>query len=157
MPPGKRRMGKVETPKWCLGRNRGRGVVIALAGRRIDSEDALVRRFPLQNAGMVSARIDTCFLRENPIAVVCSAACGADLIAVEVAARHNIRCRLVLPLPIAQFRARSVADRPGNWTPLFNRACARARRRNDLVLLSSGESEASFAKANEGILDEAMS
>ena len=55
--------------------------VAALAGRRIDAADAAGARFPLANAEVVRARLQALLRAEQGRALVCSAACGADLIA----------------------------------------------------------------------------
>jgi hypothetical protein len=60
-----------------------RGAVIALAGRRIDAIDAKAARFPLQAVPLVRERVSDLLQREHAKALVSSAACGADLIALE--------------------------------------------------------------------------
>ena len=47
--------------------------------------------------------------------LVCSAACGADLIALQAAGRVSLRRRIVLPFEPSRFRDSSVVDRPGDW------------------------------------------
>ncbi len=59
--------------------------VIALAGRRIDAADAAMPRFPLENIPLVRKRLADLLVQERAVALVCSAACGADLIALEEA------------------------------------------------------------------------
>ena len=65
--------------------------VIALAGRRIDAPDTDPPRFPLGNIPMVRQRLVDMLAAERADALVCSAACGADLIALEEAERLGIR------------------------------------------------------------------
>ncbi len=130
--------------------------VIALAGRRIDGPDTDPPRFPLDHVPLVRRRIADLLSEEHTEALVCSAACGADLIALEEAERLGLRRRIVLPFPPNRFRETSVTDRPGNWGPLFDRLVAAAESDGDLVTLSStGDDDAAYAAANEVIIKEA--
>src|ERR1051325_10057308 len=61
------------------------GPVVVSAGRRVDALDASVPRFPPQNVASVQARIQEYLQRQLPSAIVCSAACGADLILLHAA------------------------------------------------------------------------
>ena len=78
-------------------------MVFALAGRRIDAAEAAVPRFPLRNAEAVSRRLRAVFEFHKPEALVCSAACGADLIALAEARPLLIRRRVILPFPRERF------------------------------------------------------
>ena len=70
--------------------------VVALAGRRIDAADAANPFSPRQVRGR--SRSVAALLRAERIeALVCSAACGADLIALEAAGALGLRRRVVLP------------------------------------------------------------
>jgi hypothetical protein len=60
-------------------------VVIAVAGRRIDAAHAEVPHFSLHNVPIVERRLIELFEREAATALVSSAACGADLVALRVA------------------------------------------------------------------------
>jgi hypothetical protein len=132
--------------------------VIALAGRRIDGPDTDPPRFPLDHVPLVRRRIANLLSEEHAEALVCSAACGADLIALEEAERFGLRRRIVLPFARNRFRETSVTDRPGNWGPLFDRLVAAAESAGDLVILSStGDDDAAYAAANEVIISEAES
>jgi hypothetical protein len=128
--------------------------IAALAGRRIDAADA-PPRFPLANVERVGERLEA-LLREGSGALVCSAACGADLIALEAAGRLGLRRRIVLPFAAERFRATSVTDRPGDWGPLFDRIVGEVAAAGDLVLLGLEEGdEGTYAAANHAILNEA--
>jgi hypothetical protein len=130
--------------------------VIALAGRRIDAPDADPARFPLKNVPLVRRRIAALFLAEQAEALVCSAACGADLIALEEAERLGLRRRIVLPFTPKRFRETSVTDRPGDWGSLFDRLVAAAEAAGDLVILhNTGDDDAAYADANQAIVREA--
>ena len=61
--------------------------VIALAGRRIDAPETKPARFPLKNVPIVRERLAALLAAEHAEALVCSAACGADLIALAEAER----------------------------------------------------------------------
>jgi hypothetical protein len=131
--------------------------VIALAGRRIDAPDTDSPRFPLEHVPLVRRRIVDLLSEEHTEALVCSAACGADLIALEEAERLGLRRRIVLPFPPRRFRETSVTDRPGDWGPVFDRLVAAAEAAGDLVILSStGDGDdAAYAAANQAIIREA--
>ena len=87
--------------------------IIALAGRRIDTPGTNPPRFPLDSVPLVRARIAELLRVERAAAVVASAACGADLIALEEAERIGIRRRIVLPFPtyVGYRQARHVGRR----------------------------------------------
>jgi hypothetical protein len=131
--------------------------VIALAGRRIDAPDADPPRFPLQDVPVVRKRLAALLASERAEVLVCSAACGADLIALEEAERLGLHRRIVLPFPPKRFRGTSVTDRPGDWGPMFDRLIAAAEAAGDLVILQSagGGDDAAYAAANQAIIREA--
>jgi hypothetical protein len=133
-------------------------VIIAVAGRRIDAEDATSARFPLKHVGLVQQRLDELFRREAATTLVSSGACGADLVALTVAAARHMRCRIVLPFGRDEFRASSVTDRPGEWGPVYDRVLAELERTGDVVTLEGNAAgDAAYAAANEAILQEAAS
>jgi hypothetical protein len=130
--------------------------VAALGGRRIDAGDAPQRRFPLANVGLVRERLTALLRAERIEGLVCSAACGADLIALDLAGTLRLRLRVVLPFAADRFRASSVTDRPGDWGPLFDRVIGALAATGDVVTLGldPGDDDA-YAAANHAILDEA--
>jgi hypothetical protein len=131
--------------------------VAALAGRRIDAADAAGARFPLANAEVVRARLQALLRAEQGRALVCSAACGADLIALDVAGALGLRRRVVLPFAPERFRETSVTDRPGDWGPRFDRVIEEVRAEGNLVVLGLDQSDhGAYAAANQAILDEAQ-
>ena len=130
---------------------------IALAGRRIDPPDAEMPRFPLANVPLVRDRLRALFVERDAGTLVCSAACGADLVALQVAEALGMRFRIVLPFDPARFRETSVTDRPGDWGQHYDRLVEAARRAGDLVVLEgAGEGGAAYEAANERIIEEAM-
>lgn len=95
--------------------------VIVESGRRIDAKDSGASRFPPGNVEKVRERIRAAFRQATPIALVCSAACGADLVALDVAGELAIERTVILPSPPEEFRLTSVIDRGGDWGGLFDR------------------------------------
>jgi hypothetical protein len=131
-------------------------VIIAVAGRRIDAEDAKSARFPLKNVALVQERLDELLGREAATALVSSGACGADLAALIVAGARHMRRRMVLPFGRDAFRTSSVTDRPGDWGPVYDRVLAELDKTDDVVTLAEhAAGDAAYAAANETILQEA--
>jgi len=129
-------------------------MVLGLAGRRIDPVGATEPVFPLENARRVQERVQRMLLEKNVRILVCSAACGADLIALQAAETLGLRRRIVLPFNRDQFRSSSVIDRPGDWGPIYDRIIADAEIRCDLVDLQLPQSEQAYGAANSAILQE---
>ncbi len=106
---------------------------------------------------LVRERLRTVIEQQRVRVLVCSAACGADLLALEVAGELGLRRRVILPFAPEVFRARSVVDRPGEWGPMFDTVVADARERGDLVLLGlPGDDERAYQRANDAILQQAL-
>jgi hypothetical protein len=133
--------------------------VVALAGRRVDAEDTSPPRLPLANLPLVRKRLADLFLVENVTAVVCSAACGSDLIALEAAGELGLRRRVVLPFGRERFRETSVVDRPGAWGEIYDRIIAEVEAAGDLVVLTPmvGDDGDAYQAANQAIIREAVS
>jgi hypothetical protein len=133
------------------------GVVLALAGRRIDAEGADTPRFPLSQVEAVRQRLHQLLAGERIGVLVCSAACGADLVALEEAGKLGIRRRVVLPFPRERFRETSVVDRPGDWGEVYDRVIADVDAKGDLVVLemTAGDEGYAHQAANEIIIREA--
>ncbi|HEX8697555.1 MAG TPA: hypothetical protein VF815_01835 [Myxococcaceae bacterium] len=90
-------------------------------------------------------------------ALVCSASCGADLIALRVASALKLRRRIVLPFAPEQFRETSVTDRPDEqWGGMFDQAISEAKAEGELVVLTgAGDHAQAYAAANEALIQEA--
>ena len=130
-------------------------MVIALAGRRVDAPGA-PPRFPAENVSMVAERLRNLFRSEHACAIVSSAACGADLLALREGRTLGLRRRVVLPFDRQSFRSSSVTDRPGDWGPLYDSIVDEAAAAQDLVTLpGTPGDEAAYSVATTGILDEA--
>ena len=130
-------------------------MVIAVAGRRVDAVEAEQVRFPQGNVALVRERVREMLRRENATAVVSSAACGADLLALAEAGALRLRRRVVLPFAVELFRASSVVDRPGDWGRIYDQVVRDVSSRNDLVILQELPKDEVYLAANAGILDEA--
>jgi hypothetical protein len=130
--------------------------VLALAGRRIDAAGAEEVRFPLENVASVRRRLLALMSAHGARALVCSAAAGADLLALDAALELGLRARIVLPFDRVRFRDASVTDRPGDFGRLFDRIIDAVQARGDLVVMEGASTDAaSYRAANEAILDEA--
>jgi hypothetical protein len=131
-------------------------MILALAGRRIDPPNASTVRFPLENVAMVRERIITLLAATQATALVCSAACGADLLALDAAGELALECHIVLPFPERRFRTTSVVDRLGGWGPIFNRAIERAEAQENLFILDLPDAnDATYLAVNRAILGQA--
>jgi hypothetical protein len=130
---------------------------MALAGRRADAATAEVPRFPVANVPLVRERLRKLFEERGSRVLVCSAACGADLVALDVAGSLGVRRRVVLPFDRRTFRETSVTDRPGDWGPLYDRVVETVGGAGDLVVLDpTGDADSAYLAANQRILDEAI-
>ena len=132
-------------------------MIASLAGRRIDAADADPMRFPETREDLVANRIAATLTRDGVTTLVCAAACGADLLALEAAQREGIPARIVLPFDAAEFRRSSVVDRGDGWGEAFDRLIGEARARDGVRILGLRPDDPHvYEKTNEAILDEAL-
>jgi hypothetical protein len=133
------------------------GAVVALGGRRIDAEPTSTARFPFDQVDRVGMEIADRLRRTQAVALVSSAACGADLIALETAQQMGLPTRIVLPFSAIRFRETSVVDRPRPefWGSMFDRATSAARAHGDLIELDAVEADDAYSMANGVIIREA--
>ena len=133
------------------------GAVVALGGRRIDAEPTSTARFPFDQVDRVGMEIADRLRRTRAVALVCSAACGADRIALETAQQMGLPTRIILPVSTARFRETSVVDRPHPefWGSMFDRATSAARAHGDLIELDAVEADDAYSMANGVIIREA--
>ena len=131
-------------------------MIIALAGRRIDPPDAKETRFPLRNIDRVRTGIRALLKEKAATALVSSAACGADLIALSEAGQLGLRRRVILPFERGRFRETSVTDRPGDWGTLYDEILDALEARGDVIVLQNVSDEQAYSAANRAILDEAV-
>jgi hypothetical protein len=135
--------------------------IVAFAGRRIDATDAETPRFPLTQVNVVHKKIEELFRRDKVKTLICSAACGADLIALRVAQKLRIGYRIVLPFAPERFRITSVMDRPctqeWNWGVLFDLVIDIAQGKGELVVVETDEDrQIAYQAVNHAILNEAL-
>lgn len=131
--------------------------VAALAGRRPDAVDAETPRFPLENIATVKAELRQVFISNKRTHLVCAAACGADLLALEVANQLGIQIHVVLPFSTTDFRKMSVVDRPGEWVEIYDCIITEARKQGNLHLLGyKTTDEKAFSKTTQAIIDHAL-
>ena len=132
------------------------GAVACLAGRRIDAGDADPVRFPVRSEAPVRDAVAKALAAEGVRHLVCSAACGADIIALEECEALGIPATIVLPFEAPAFRRLSVTDRPGEWGPRFDRLLARALDEGMLIQLDlRSDDPDAFERANEKIVSTA--
>ncbi|HZC05725.1 MAG TPA: hypothetical protein VE338_08790 [Ktedonobacterales bacterium] len=132
-------------------------MIVAVAGRRIDAPGAQPPRFPLTRRSQTRRKITAALRRLDATVVVSSAACGADLLALDAARALGLRRRIILPYRPEWFLADSVTDRPGHWKALYESLIAEARATGDLVALDYPRgSDDAFRAVNENIVSEAQ-
>ena len=132
-------------------------MIIALAGRRVDAADAKQHRFPAQNVDIVRERIRAMLQTQCAVALVGSAACGADLLALSEAGNLGLRRRVVLPFNREKFRTTSVTDRQGNWGPLYDKLLNEVEESGGLLVIHANSEDNAYVEANHAILDQALS
>jgi hypothetical protein len=132
-------------------------LIITLAGRRVDAADAKQRRFPAENVDIVRERIRAMLQIQGAIALVSSAACGADLLALSEAGKLGLRRRVVLPFDREKFRTTSVTDCQGDWGPLYDILLNEVEKGGDLLVIQANSEDNAYAEANHAILDQALS
>ncbi len=127
--------------------------VAALAGRRIDAESTETTRFPLVRSDAVRAALRELIQEEALELLVCSAACGSDLLALDAALELGVRCRVVIPYGRTEFRRTSVTDRPGDWGTLYDRVITSVEKAGELVVLAaSPNDDQAYRRATEAIV-----
>ena len=130
-----------------------RGPVIVEAGRRVDAPDAAAARFPSQSVPKVRKGIRQVFTDQQPVATMSSAACGADLLLLDVAMELRVTSHILLPTEPETFRVSSVTDRPGNWGEIYSKAL----RKSTVEVLNLPEGQAGYLETNLKLLDRAQS
>lgn len=130
--------------------------VAVLAGRRPDAADQPVARFPLARVPVVKQELTRLFQAEAFTSLVCAAACGADLLALEAALELGITAHVVLPFDPDLFRSTSVVDRPGDWGPRYDRLIEHAQSQHLLTVLDLPEDDPStYELGNDALIAKA--
>lgn len=139
--------------------------VVVFSGHRIDATGRARPRFPAAIADRIGARIGealaTIDLGAGDLALTQGAA-GGDLLFAEAALHRGARLRLLLPLELAEFIARSILPVAGGeaWRDRFadvlhrigDDACLEA----PVVLGAVAAGDDAFERANRWLLDEAF-
>ena len=122
--------------------------VLMFAGNMIDRAERPVPRFPAALEPAVRAALRARLAALKPLAAYGSAACGADLLCLELVREMGGETHIVLPFPPLQFRAASVDFAGESWGQRFEQALASA----DSVTIASDHhasgSSATFVYAN---------
>jgi hypothetical protein len=134
-------------------------MIVALAGRRVDLTDQEHPRFSSapEVVDLVRRRICGKLLTLRATVLVSSAACGADLLALEEAGKLGLRRRVILPFDRDTFRSTSVTDRPGNWGPLYDAVLNDVQALGDLVIAPPAPKDKAYLETNHHIINEALS
>jgi len=122
--------------------------VLVFTGNMIDHPGRDAARFPAMLEPAVREAMGERIAAISPLAAYGSAACGADILCLELVREMGGETHIVLPFPPAEFRQASVDFAPGDWGERFERALAAA----DSVTITSDHrasgSAAAFAYAN---------
>lgn len=132
-------------------------MIVALAGRRIDAPDAKTPRFPSEMADSVKQRLVGCLRYVKAVHLVCSAACGADLLALLAAEELMIQKTIIIPFDSDTFRSTSVTDRPGNWGLIYDTFVQQLKGSDQFITLDYDKNDPEvYEKTNFRILDHAQ-
>lgn len=122
--------------------------VVVFTGHMIDGPGRARPRFPAALEASVRDALRRRLEAMAPLAAYGSAACGADLLCLEIAREIGAETHIVLPFPSADFRRASVDFAGGDWGARFDKALACA----DSVTITSDHhargSNATFEYAN---------
>ena len=134
-----------------------KGLVAAVAGRRIDAPEAGTSRFPASNEPAVTQRVRNMLVATAATTLVSSAACGTDIIALEVAGELGLRRRIILPFPRVLFRETSVVDRGAGWGSRFDKVIEAVDASGGVVELAyAKDNPKAYESTNNVILDAAL-
>jgi hypothetical protein len=101
--------------------------VLAFAGHMIDEPGRSPPRFPPELEPAVREAMRNYFEQHSPVAVVCSAACGGDILFAEEALSRNIPLYIILPFEDHDaFIEQSVAHGGNGWIERFQYICSHA-------------------------------
>jgi tetratricopeptide (TPR) repeat protein len=100
--------------------------VLVYTGHMIDRPDRASPRFPPSLEPAVREALRERIGAMRPAAAYGSAACGADLLCLELVREAGGETHVVLPFPVADFRRESVAFAGGDWARRLDAALAAA-------------------------------
>jgi hypothetical protein len=118
----------------------------------VDAPDSTVARFPPQNVLEVRERIRQLIMNQKPLAIVSAAACGVDLLLLDVEREMDVPRYILLPTAPEKFRVSSVTDRPGNWRKLYSKAL----RDSKVEILRLPDGQEGYLETNLKLLDRAQ-
>lgn len=110
-------------------------VVIAFSGHMVDHPGRAQARFPARLEGAVTAALRERIARMGAVVGYAQAACGADIIFLEILQAVRMQTHIVLPFARADFVRTSVAFAGGDWERRFNAVLERATS----VMLATAE------------------
>lgn len=119
--------------------------VLVFTGNMIDEPGRALARFPPALEPVVREAIRQRLEALAPVAAYGSAACGTDILCLELVRGLGGETHVVLPFPPAEFRRASVDFAPGDWGIRFERALADA----DSVTVTSDHRASGSAAAYE--------
>ncbi|MBI1394366.1 MAG: hypothetical protein GC151_00175 [Betaproteobacteria bacterium] len=105
-------------------------LTLLFTGHMVDTPGRASPRFPRSPAAETTARRmiadavarETASLRGDAIGLA-AAASGGDILFHEVCRERDVATRILLPLPVAEFREASVAPGGPDWSGRFDRLC----------------------------------
>ncbi len=119
--------------------------ILTFAGHMIDRHDRESPRFPSYAENAVRLLIAKAIAQTEPSAVVCSAACGGDIIFAEEALRFGAQLYLIMPFESqVDFLYHSVAYAGSQWVERFHYIFSRATQRPYYVRPSGYTSDQNF-------------
>ncbi|HEY6968361.1 MAG TPA: hypothetical protein VJA94_04090 [Candidatus Angelobacter sp.] len=122
----------------------------------MDPPQAKHRRLPEVMLGTVKERIRKLLIAQKATVLVSSAACGADLLALEAAGELRLRRHVVLPFPRHVFKKVSVVDRPGDWGERYDQIIDEVQRDGKVLELNySEDDQTAYSATNIAVLSEA--
>lgn len=129
-------------------------MIIALAGRQVDAPGAEKVQFPRQNVARVEQRLAAWFTEHDAHTIVCSAACGVDLLALIAAGKLGIHRRIVLPFPREQFRVLSVVYGGEEWGVHFDAILDSVEAEGKVFILGyAPDNEKAYIETNHVVLE----
>ena len=141
-------LGVPEANLQAVAKEQPRGRIIMATGHRADSPNRNLPRFPNTPDCIEKARN---WLRETlqserdktkgPLSAIGGAASGTDLLFHQVCGELGIPAKIVLPIPIDDYRRKSVADGGEEWIETFNNFIAN----NEPIILSDTDELPSWA------------
>ena len=131
-------------------------MIIVVAGRRVDAAGTTASRFPVGHVTSVKEKLKSLFVSLKPMALISSAACGADLLALEAAGELGIQRSIVLPFDQQQFKSSSVTDRPGEWGNMYDKICEQVAKEEGLQVHNyPKDDDETYRRTNIDILEKA--